>query len=145
MELRRIASLNEWEVVQEFVDEGISGAKGRDKRPQFDALLKASVRKEFDLIMSWSVDRLGRSLVFGLGVSAFLISASILVAVLVLAGEHSLGFFDAAIALGLAGSLLAAAGLVGGLLWNLFIRQRLRSLKFSRFAGLIPGFGKKDR
>lgn len=62
MELRRIASLNEWEVVQEFVDEGISGAKGRDKRPQFDALLKASVRKEFDLIMSWSVDRLGRSL-----------------------------------------------------------------------------------
>lgn len=62
MELRKIASLNEWDVVQEFVDEGISGAKGRDKRPQFDALLKSSVRKEFDLIMSWSVDRLGRSL-----------------------------------------------------------------------------------
>ena len=62
LELRRIASLNGWQVVKEFVDEGISGAKGRDQRPQFDALLKASIRKEFDLIMSWSVDRLGRSL-----------------------------------------------------------------------------------
>ena len=120
---------------------------------QLDQLLLDLERGNFQLTaetpavdrLTDTLDRLGRSLVFGLGVSAFLISASILVAVLVLAGEHSLGFFDAAIALGLAGSLLAAAGLVGGLLWNLFIRQRLRSLKFSRFAGLIPGFGKKDR
>ena len=61
-ELRTIADKNGWEVVNEFVDEGISGAKGRDKRPQFDALLKSAVRREFDLVMSWSVDRLGRSL-----------------------------------------------------------------------------------
>ena len=62
IELRRIAMRNDWIVVQEFVDQGISGAKGRDQRPQFDALLKAVVRREFDLIASWSVDRLGRSL-----------------------------------------------------------------------------------
>jgi len=62
VELRRTAMRNDWVIVDEFVDEGISGAKGRDKRPQFDALLKSAVRKEFDLIMSWSVDRLGRSL-----------------------------------------------------------------------------------
>jgi hypothetical protein len=39
----------------------VSGAKGRDKRPQFDALLKAAVRREFDMIAVWSSDRLGRS------------------------------------------------------------------------------------
>ena len=30
--------------------------------PQFDALLHAVARKEFDLVAAWSVDRLGRSL-----------------------------------------------------------------------------------
>lgn len=61
-ELRTVAERNGWEIVGEFVDHGISGGKGRDKRPQFDALLKAAVRREFDVVMSWSVDRLGRSL-----------------------------------------------------------------------------------
>ena len=49
-------------VVKVFEDQGISGAKGRDKRPAFDALLKAAVRREFDMIAVWSSDRLGRSL-----------------------------------------------------------------------------------
>jgi Resolvase, N terminal domain len=35
---------------------------GREKRPQFDALHKAATRREFDVVMAWSVDRLGRSL-----------------------------------------------------------------------------------
>ena len=61
-ELRRVAKRAGWEVVAEFTDEGVSGAKGRDKRPQFDALLKAAVQREFDLVAAWSVDRLGRSL-----------------------------------------------------------------------------------
>jgi DNA invertase Pin-like site-specific DNA recombinase len=43
-------------------DHGISGAKGRDKRPQFDALCRDATQRQFDLIMAWSVDRLGRSL-----------------------------------------------------------------------------------
>jgi len=61
-ELRRVAQRHDWEIVQEYKDSGISGAKGRDKRPQFDEMLKAANRREFDIIMSWSVDRLGRSL-----------------------------------------------------------------------------------
>jgi DNA invertase Pin-like site-specific DNA recombinase len=51
-----------WDVVAEYVDHGVSGAKGRDKRPQFDALCKGAVRREFDVVMAWSVDRLSRSL-----------------------------------------------------------------------------------
>ena len=61
-ELRAVAGRNGWAVVKEFVDHGISGAKGREKRPGFDGLCRGAVRKEFDLVMAWSVDRLGRSL-----------------------------------------------------------------------------------
>ena len=49
-------------VVKVYEDQGISGAKGRDQRPAFDALLKAAVRREFNMIAVWSSDRLGRSL-----------------------------------------------------------------------------------
>lgn len=62
-ELRLAAKRLGWEIVAEFVDSGISGAKGRKERPQLDALLKGVARKEFDLVASWSVDRLGRSLI----------------------------------------------------------------------------------
>lgn len=61
-ELEAVAVKEGWEVVQRFVDKGISGAKGRDGRPAFDALSKGIVRREFDLVAAWSVDRLGRSL-----------------------------------------------------------------------------------
>jgi DNA invertase Pin-like site-specific DNA recombinase len=49
-------------VVKIYEDAGISGAKGRDKRPAFDALLKAAVRREIDMVAVWSSDRLARSL-----------------------------------------------------------------------------------
>jgi DNA invertase Pin-like site-specific DNA recombinase len=51
-----------WEIVATFTDEGISGAKGREKRGGLDALMKGIARKEFDMVASWSVCRLGRSL-----------------------------------------------------------------------------------
>src|SRR5215813_15203018 len=51
-----------WTVVAEFCDDGISGARGRDRRPAFDRLHKAITRREFDIVAAWSVDRLGRSL-----------------------------------------------------------------------------------
>ena len=60
--LREAAVRSGWEVVAEFVDHAVSGAKGRQERPQFDAMLKAATRREFDLVAAWSVDRLGRSL-----------------------------------------------------------------------------------
>ena len=62
LELRRVAEKSGWLVVAEVVDEGVSGAKGRDQRPQFDAMCMAATRREIDVVMAWSVDRLGRSL-----------------------------------------------------------------------------------
>ena len=61
-ELRAAAERNGWVIAGEYVDHGISGAKGRRDRPQFDALLRGVTRKEFDVVAAWSVDRLGRSL-----------------------------------------------------------------------------------
>lgn len=61
-EVRAAAARHGWDVVGEYVDHGISGAKGRDKRPQLDKLLTAAARREFDVLAAWSVDRLGRSL-----------------------------------------------------------------------------------
>lgn len=61
-ELRLVAERNGWTIVYEFIDQGISGAKGRDQRPAFDALWKGATRREFDVVMTWAVDRLGRSL-----------------------------------------------------------------------------------
>ncbi|MGE0388407.1 MAG: recombinase family protein [Gammaproteobacteria bacterium] len=61
-ELQAVAERAGWTIVGKYIDNGVSGAKGREKRPQFDAILKAAVRREFDVVMAWSVDRLGRSL-----------------------------------------------------------------------------------
>jgi DNA invertase Pin-like site-specific DNA recombinase len=61
-ELEAAAERHGWNVAQVFTDAGISGAKGRDKRPQFDKLLRGVARKEFDIVAAWSVDRLSRSL-----------------------------------------------------------------------------------
>ncbi len=60
--LREVADRSGWEVVEEYVDHGISGAKGRDKRPAFDRLCNDATRRRFDVVLAWSVDRLGRSL-----------------------------------------------------------------------------------
>ena len=61
-ELNRVAELKGYKIVHTFKDEGISGAKGRDERKGFDELIKGAVKKDFDMILCWSVDRLGRSL-----------------------------------------------------------------------------------
>ena len=61
-ELEQVAQRSGWEIVKVFEDVGVSGAKSREERPEFDALLKAAARREINLIAAWSVDRLGRSL-----------------------------------------------------------------------------------
>jgi len=61
-ELRAVAERMGVEIAKVYRDHGISGAKGRDKRPDFDRLCKDAARRQFDIIMAWSVDRLGRSL-----------------------------------------------------------------------------------
>jgi DNA invertase Pin-like site-specific DNA recombinase len=57
-----------WKVIKVYEDAGISGAKGRDQRPGLDAMMKAVNAREFDMVASWSVDRLGRSLTDLLGI-----------------------------------------------------------------------------
>jgi len=61
-ELEVVAERSGWKVVKVYEDAGISGAKGRDQRPGLDAMMKGVNSKEFDMVASWSVDRLGRSL-----------------------------------------------------------------------------------
>ncbi len=61
-ELREVAERRGWEIALEYIDKGISGAKGRDQRPALDAMLKAAIRREFDMVAVWAVDRFGRSL-----------------------------------------------------------------------------------
>jgi DNA invertase Pin-like site-specific DNA recombinase len=61
-ELREVAARAGWEIVKVYKDHGISGAKGRDKRPAYNAMLRDAFRRQFDVVMAWSVDRLGRSL-----------------------------------------------------------------------------------
>jgi len=61
-QLEAVAKRHGWEVVAVFEDAGISGAKGRDQRPGFAAMMTAVARREFDMVAAWSVDRLGRSL-----------------------------------------------------------------------------------
>ena len=61
-ELAAVAERHGWNVVAIFTDAGISGTKGRDKRPGYDSLCRGVARREFDQVSAWSVDRLGRSL-----------------------------------------------------------------------------------
>ena len=67
-ELMAVAARSGWDVVRVYEDAGISGAKGRDKRPGLDAMLKAVNARDFDMVAAWSVDRLGRSLTDLLGI-----------------------------------------------------------------------------
>jgi DNA invertase Pin-like site-specific DNA recombinase len=60
--LREAAERSGMEITKVYRDHGISGAKGRDKRPQFDALCRDATKRQFEVVMAWSVDRLGRSL-----------------------------------------------------------------------------------
>jgi DNA invertase Pin-like site-specific DNA recombinase len=60
-ELRAVAECMGCEV-HVYKDHGVSGAKGREKRPAFDRLCRDATKRQFDMVMAWSVDRLGRSL-----------------------------------------------------------------------------------
>ena len=61
-ELEATAARAGWTIVAVFEDAGVSGSKGRDERPAFDQLHRATTRREIDVVAAWSVDRLGRSL-----------------------------------------------------------------------------------
>jgi len=59
-ELREYAERRVWTVAGEFVDSGVSGSK--DRRPQLDALMDLARARKVDVILTWKLDRWGRSL-----------------------------------------------------------------------------------
>ena len=61
-ELRVVAERMGYEIVSEFIDNGISGAKSRKDRPALDEMMKLATQRKFEMVMCWSIDRLGRSL-----------------------------------------------------------------------------------
>ena len=61
-ELEQVGSRIGWQIVDRYIDQGISGAKGRAERPELDRMMRAVIRGELDVVAAWSVDRLGRSL-----------------------------------------------------------------------------------
>jgi DNA invertase Pin-like site-specific DNA recombinase len=71
------AEVRGWNVAHVYEDHGISGSKGRDKRPGLDRMLKDATRGKFDVVMAWSVDRIGRSLSDLLGVLSELQGAGV--------------------------------------------------------------------
>jgi hypothetical protein len=56
---KTVAERRGWQVVTEYRDAGISGAKGRDSRPGLDQMLKDASKRRFDVVMAWAIDRLG--------------------------------------------------------------------------------------
>lgn len=62
MELREICQRNGWHIVEEITDEAISGSKGKGERPGFAKLHEMAIQKRYDVVVVWSIDRLGRSL-----------------------------------------------------------------------------------
>ena len=57
-QLREFAAKQDWTITKEYVDH--VSAKTAEKRPQFQAMLAAASRREFDLVLFWSLDRFSR-------------------------------------------------------------------------------------
>jgi len=60
--LREVAERSGYKIVKIYSDEGISGSKGREDRPALNQMMKDAVNRQFEMVMCWSIDRLGRSI-----------------------------------------------------------------------------------
>jgi DNA invertase Pin-like site-specific DNA recombinase len=61
-DLEAVAKNANWEITQVYSDNGVSGAKGRAKRPELDKMLNDATRRRFSKLLAWDISRLGRSL-----------------------------------------------------------------------------------
>ena len=59
LDLRQMAEQRGFQIVEEYVDHGISGATAR--RPALDKMMTDARRGEFDIVVVWATDRLARS------------------------------------------------------------------------------------
>jgi DNA invertase Pin-like site-specific DNA recombinase len=56
-QLRQFSKANDWPIVAEFVDRATGK---RSDREQFQAMFAAASRREFDVLVTWALDRLSR-------------------------------------------------------------------------------------
>jgi DNA invertase Pin-like site-specific DNA recombinase len=59
-ELRAYCARRQWDIVEEFADEGVSGSK--ESRPALDRMMKAAKRRAFGAVLVYRYDRFARSL-----------------------------------------------------------------------------------
>jgi DNA invertase Pin-like site-specific DNA recombinase len=59
LDLRQMVQQRGYQIVEEYVDHGISGAKVR--RPALDKMMADARRGQFDIVVVWAADRLARS------------------------------------------------------------------------------------
>jgi len=59
--LKEVAERAGYQIVKIYSDDGISGSKSREDRPALNQLMKDAVNRQFEIVMCWSIDRLGRS------------------------------------------------------------------------------------
>ena len=60
--LKEVCERFNYHIVDTYIDEGVSGSKGREHRKEFDRMCKDMVRGKFHRILVWDISRLGRSL-----------------------------------------------------------------------------------
>ena len=58
--LRQYCAERKWTITEEYVDEGVSGAKA--SRPAFDRMKRDARKKKFGVLLVWKYDRFARSL-----------------------------------------------------------------------------------
>ena len=60
VELREYAARRGFQIIEEYVDAGVSGSK--ESRPALNRLMSDAHRRKFDAVLVWKLDRFGRSL-----------------------------------------------------------------------------------
>jgi DNA invertase Pin-like site-specific DNA recombinase len=58
-EMRQFTDARGWQLADEYVDSGISGAK--DSRPELNRLMSDAHKRKFDVVVVWKFDRFARS------------------------------------------------------------------------------------
>jgi DNA invertase Pin-like site-specific DNA recombinase len=58
LQLREFAGKQGWEIVAEYID--VVTGSGKKARAQFDAMMLAASKREFDLVLFWKLDRFSR-------------------------------------------------------------------------------------
>lgn len=60
LQLREFTARQGWQVAGEYVDNGQSGARSGNARPEFSRMMRDASQRKFDVLLFWSLDRLSR-------------------------------------------------------------------------------------